>query len=705
MYNIHNYLAEEKRIINVTLEGILEMVSGNDAVEVLPQTHKSLMRIIEEPFYVGTNFKQVNKNKGSRFVLVSAPGATGKSAFGKYLAFKRNALYWNLADDLIIGDGTFHGNLYKALGPSRISEYALKLQQSKATLVIDAFDEAEIISGRRNVETFVREANDFLENAEASSIVLLSRTETAQNIAALFKANSIPYAHFEIDYFPESKAKEFVLKLASKRKAITPAVNKSVDDYFARIRGVVQDQESVSRFIGYAPVLEAIAAHVTEITNTAKLLSELGEGNGEVSLIDTIMNNLLERENVKFTSAFRERVKEEADRIPDWSSLYSKEEQLIRLLNYILFEEINLDDYPEYCIPDHLLDDYLETIRLFLPQHPFIQNSFEDKTQTVLDFAGPAFRDYSLAYIMLRERFAASAELYYQRESATARFPSQLFWDHYICFNDQKINSQHFLYLLEAYRARTTIGNETFLDVAQDEEGTHATFRIISGKSVLDEVDLDVDIHTNGFVFDNLKNASIDVDDTVVIGNTDNVYIIDSSIYCNQLIVKAKTLSVAAYSPNATTLCCTTAMRAPISTSLNISVSGDGNISVDIPNIFEYPKLTKFRKDLSTSDGLNVYVFVHHLRKIFFCFRTHKKDMPARDAEKIDYVIIADNPLKKSIFQFLIDQGIVFREAHLYKVNLGRMSEAGISWGALTSTNVNQLEKVHQRFIEWETIH
>ena len=79
--------------------------------------------------------------------------------------------------------------------------------------------------------------------------------------------------------------------------------------------------------------------------------------------------------------------------------------------------------------------------------------------------------------------------------------------------------------------------------------------------------------------------------------------------------------------------------------------------------------------------------------------------MPARDAEKIDYVIIADNPLKKSIFQFLIDQGIVFREAHLYKVNLGRMSEAGISWGALTSTNVNQLEKVHQRFIEWETIH
>ena len=148
------------------------------------------MRIVEEPFYVGTNFKQVNKNKGSRFILVSAPGATGKSAFGKYLAFKRNALYWNLADDLIIGDGTFHGTLYKALGPSKISEYALKLQQSKATLVIDAFDEAEIISGRRNVETFVHEANDFLENAEASSIILLSRTETAQNIAALLRKDS-----------------------------------------------------------------------------------------------------------------------------------------------------------------------------------------------------------------------------------------------------------------------------------------------------------------------------------------------------------------------------------------------------------------------------------------------------------------------------------------------------------------------------------
>lgn len=688
----------------MTLEGILGAVTGNDAVEVLPQAHKSISRILEEPFYIGTNFKQINRNMNYRFVLVSAPGATGKSVFGKYLAFKRNAIYWNLAE-LIIGDGTFHGTLYKALGPSRISEYALKLQKGKATLIIDAFDEAEIISGRRNVETFILEANDFLENAEVSSIVFLSRTETAQSIATLFKAKGIQYAHYEIDYFPEGKAKEFVLRLAGQRKAITTAVTQSVDDYFLRIRSVVQDQDAVSRFIGYAPVLEAIAAHVTEITNTARLLSELNDGKGEVSLIDRIMNNLLERENIKFTSAFKERIKEEACKIADWSCIYSGEEQLIRLLNYILMGEIDLGDYAVNSLPEFLLEDYLETIKQFLPQHPFIQNSFENKTQVLLDFAGPAFRDYSLAYIMLNDEHAVSAELYYQRESATARFPSQLFWDHYIGLNKQRIKSQHFLYLLEAYRAKTIIGRETFLDVAQDEEGTHATFRTTSGKELLDEVDLDVDTENSGFVFDNLRNVSIDVDGIVSIGNGENSYIVDSSVYCDKLIIKSKTLAVSAYSPSAVTICCKTAMLVSNSTTLNVSTSGDGYISVDIPNVYEFPRLTKFRKDLSISDKLDLYVFVHHLRKIFSCFRTHKKDMPARDAEKMDFVIVANNQLKKAIFNFLLEQGIVFREAHLYKVDLNKMSEAGISWGALTATDIAQLRKVHQQFIQWETSH
>lgn len=701
MYNIHNYFLEERGSIDMTLDGILESIKGTDPVELLPQAHKSISKIAEEPFYVGTAFKQFTRNLNSRFVLVSAPGATGKSAFGKYVAYIRRGLYWNLAE-ISLGDGSFQGTLYKALGATKISDYAQKLQSGKTTLVIDAFDEAEIISGRKNVETFLTEANEFLEGSTESSIVLLSRTETAQSISTFFKDNKIPHTHYEIDFFPEMNAKEFVIKTAGRRKEVTPAVKQCVDEYFSRIRNIVQDPDVINKFIGYAPVLEAIATHITETNNTARILSELHEGNNEVRLIDRIMDNLLERENIKFTSAFRERLKEDADKITDWDAIYSKKEQLIRLLNYILMGEINVSDYPIDGLPDYIFEEYSETIQLFLPQHPFIQNSFSDMSKSVLDFAGPAFRDYCLAHLMLQGGDSeASAELYYQRESTTARFPSQLFWDHYIDLNEHQIDSKHFVYLMEAYKSKTTVGYATFLDLAQDEEGTHATFRIVSDKAIHDEIDLDVQVSDGQFVFDNLRNTAIDVEGTVIIGASDNAYIIDSSLCCNRLIINSKALSISAYAPCTTTIICTESMEAKVP-ALNTSVNGDGDVCVDIPNIYDFPRLIKFKKDLTTSEDLDEYLFVHHLRRIFSCFRTHKKDMPARDAEKIEYVIVADNPIKRNIFDFLRENSIIFREAYLYKINLEKMSEFGISWGALISTNIKQLENVYRHFIDWQ---
>ena len=75
--------------------------------------------------------------------------------------------------------------------------------------------------------------------------------------------------------------------------------------------------------------------------------------------------------------------------------------------------------------------------------------------------------------------------------------------------------------------------------------------------------------------------------------------------------------------------------------------------------------------------------------------------MPARDAEKIDFVVVAGSPLKRKIFDFLLSTSIMFREAHLYKVNLTEMSKHNISWGALTSANMDQLKPVFDEFCDW----
>lgn len=700
MYNIHNYILEKKEVVSMTIDRILSDVKGDYLVNILDTTHKSISQIVEKPFYIGTNFKQIDMKLNARFLIVSAPGATGKSAFGKFLAYSKNALYWNLAD-LYIGDGTFQGTLYKALGASKISDYANKLQKGNTTLIIDAFDEAEIISGRRNVETFLSEANDFLENSNQLSIVLLSRTETAQNIATFFTAHEIPYRHMEIDFFPESNARDFVIKMIERKKPITRAIEACVDEYFTQVQTLINDKETLNKFLGYAPVLEAIATHISETTNTAQLISDLRDKADEISLIKKIMDNLLKREQTKFISAFKEKIKHDENKIKDWSKIYSDKEQLVRLLNYVIFGEITYSDYIISDFPEFLIDEYIERVTLFLEQHPFIQIYSKEKSEaTYTEFAGPAFRDYSLARIILDDDFEESAELYYQAKRFTSHFPSQLFWNHYIDLNNNIIKSKHFSLLLEAYRSKINIGCQTYIDINQCADETVATFSVFKGKDIVDTTSIDVNVTNDIFIFNSINNMSINVDNTVKIGENDNAHITDSSIFCKELQINSKNLLINAFSPSITTICSTSPMKALVPPPLNISLNCSGEIQIDIPNIYEFPKLSRFKYTFDDTDTVDIYRFIHALRKIMSSFRTHKKDMPAKDAEKIDFLVVAGDNLKKKVLEFLIDNGVVFREEHLYKVNLERMSALGINWGGLITSNTNQLRNVYDCFCD-----
>ena len=82
-------------------------------------------------------------------------------------------------------------------------------------------------------------------------------------------------------------------------------------------------------------------------------------------------------------------------------------------------------------------------------------------------------------------------------------------------------------------------------------------------------------------------------------------------------------------------------------------------------------------------DGLDIKTFIHMMRSIFIKFRTHSKDMPAKDAEFVDYVILQANPSKKKLFDWMYELGIFFREKHLYIIKLDKMKEYRISMTAL----------------------
>lgn len=89
-----------------------------------------------------------------KFILFSAPGATGKSSLAKYLAYKFGALYWNLAK-VKIGTNSFAGSILSAVGAVNYSEFITDLNSGEILLIIDALDEAEIVSGRKMINSFL----------------------------------------------------------------------------------------------------------------------------------------------------------------------------------------------------------------------------------------------------------------------------------------------------------------------------------------------------------------------------------------------------------------------------------------------------------------------------------------------------------------------------------------------------------------------
>lgn len=138
---------------------------------------------------------------------------------------------------------------------------------------------------------------------------MLARTETAQLYCLFCAENKIPLIHYEISFFLEDQAKEFIEKsIIPKGGKATAADTECINSYYAVVKKNITPIECQS-FLGYAPVLEAIAEHIKTSKNRAKMISMLSTQTDCVSIIMKIMEDLLVREQEeKVTVAFNKNV-------------------------------------------------------------------------------------------------------------------------------------------------------------------------------------------------------------------------------------------------------------------------------------------------------------------------------------------------------------------------------------------------------------
>ena len=105
-----------------------------------------------------------------------------------------------------------------------------------------------------------------------------------------------------------------------------------------------------------------------------------------------------------------------------------------------------------------------------------------------------------------------------------------------------------------------------------------------------------------------------------------------------------------------------------------------------------------YQVDDKLNNALEDYVFFANLiRRIFSCLRSHSKDAPARKIDFINNRIVSLSEYKKSVLEFLLDNGILYTDEQdwLYKLNTDKLSTYSIKWQDVRDGNFDSLKMLY----------
>ena len=261
-------------------------------------------------------------------------------------------------------------------------------------------------------------------------------------------------------------------------------------------------------FLGYAPVLEAFSEYLDHQNYAAlekELQNKVPSSSDPWLFLDRILRQILDREAEKFRKQVRPVLEAKADRIgwTAWSKLYTQDEQCARVLNYTL-ESTNGLESP---VPRGLADQYEESLRTFLPEHPFLAGR---------KFANVVFKEFIYAWGIStgHQQQTAAALRSRMLDRDTPFLPSQLF-GRFVVADREKIllEGLDFGALYESLLARP---GKVSLSLSTSDDGSYAELSI-DGKYI--NVVFEILDTGNGIHFwRRLSDASIDFEGTIRLG-------------------------------------------------------------------------------------------------------------------------------------------------------------------------------------------
>lgn len=344
------------------------------------------------------------RGESASVMLVAAPAAVGKSALARELSRST----FNPLIDLggrRIAEAFFTGFLGKEVGAHNAIRVQDELRAGRGTLIIDALDEAMVASGAQSFAAAVHDLIDLLgagerhPQSERPVAILLGRPDTIDDAEQILHERRVQTSRVEVSFFDREQATAFV-KLKSRDERHREAL-RELDDFLEQFFELVTSAlggttwDDGASFVGYAPVLDALATFYSREDNPMARLSQIrnsGTSQHVWGLLVEIIRSVLKRETEKFATAFG------ADNTE--KSRYGGECYTIDLQLRMLLSEapMQFPVTPEVEPPNlDWLDELESQVRNQFQVHPFLLPSHQEQANPLLRFANLAFRDFVIA--------------------------------------------------------------------------------------------------------------------------------------------------------------------------------------------------------------------------------------------------------------------------------------------------------------------
>jgi hypothetical protein len=610
---VESYTIEEfwKRQLGGIVPAPSELIKGWSGLTELLQT------FTEAPLTLNNDLSSTTPETAA-VLLISAPGAVGKTTLAKQIAAETGAVYIDLAAADPVGGNTISGGLAK-------SGLYDSWRAEKTTLLIDGLDEARLRVTQEAFEAFLVDLAD-LTRGRRIPAALFGRTGAIQDSWIPLQEQAANFAILEIGFYDPTQSREFAkANLAGRagESAHRDVQIKAVELLLSRLRE--EAATDGDRFSGYAPVLQAVVERVVAEDNPAGLIAQIEKGERPVTL-QTVVAAILDRERSKLTTL----PLHESSAI---KRLYSPEEQLSRLVARVY--GLEPPSPPKLSSEDAQL--YTDALETWLPEHPFLDGG-QSPSSAVFEAV--------ITAEALRTTAAATAAI--ARELARGSAANPFLAEFYFPEDEElgELPAEHIGIVYASLRARLTIGDHASLLVEGAEEGEEEEALRAEVEIFVSRVDsiapriLNFQSEQVGTI--KLGKYIEDVEVFVPLGSveigtgTEALLVAPVLIQAEKLSVNCNKLTVENGRESDSADVFLESDKVDSSLTAQPVIRGNAKLSVAWPGARAHP-WTAFATEPTQTENPSIDEGLRRLRKFVTAFRSHSKGNLARYRHKIEH--------------------------------------------------------------------